>query len=205
MRNLAGLLVLVLAGCATLPAPLPVTPPESQSAPGNSLSAAGLTAWQLSGRVSLTHGEEGWHAGLFWQTQADSYYLRVSGPLGQGGFQLNGDARGVVLVDADGQRYVAQNADTLLAQVAGWQLPVMGLRYWIRGLPAPAAGQARIGHDESGRIQRLEQSGWVINYQRYQLVDDIFLPEKLQLVQADTTVKIIIDEWELSDVAARLP
>ena len=206
MRNLAGLLLVpLLAGCTTLPAPLPDSLPVSQPASADSQSAAALTAWQLSGRVSLTHGEEGWHAGLFWQTQADSYYLRVSGPLGQGGFQLNGDARGVVILDADGQRYVAQDADTLLAQVAGWQLPVMGLRYWIRGLPAPAAGQVRLSRDESGRLQRLEQSGWVINYQRYQLVDNIFLPAKLQLAQAETTVRIIIDAWELGDVAARLP
>jgi len=206
MRNLAGLLlVLVLAGCATPSAPLPASPPVSPPVSMGSQPAAALTAWQLSGRVSLTHGEEGWHAGLFWQTQDDSYYLRVSGPLGQGGFQLNGDARGVVLVDADGQRYTAQNADTLLAQVAGWQLPVMGLRYWIRGLPAPAAGPARLSHDESGRLLRLVQSGWVINYQRYQLVENIFLPEKLQLAQADTRVRIIIDKWELGDVAARLP
>ena len=43
---LAGLL---LAGCATTPVPR------------SSESAAGLSAWQLNGRVSLTRGEEGWH------------------------------------------------------------------------------------------------------------------------------------------------
>ena len=194
MKNLAGLLlVLLLAGCATLPVP------ES------SQSAAALTAWQLNGRVSLTRGEEGWHAGLYWKTRADTFYLKISGPLGQGGFQLNGDARGVVLVDADGQRYAAQDADTLLAQVTGWQLPITGLRYWIRGLPAPAAGQVQLSHDEAGRLRHLEQSGWDINYQRYQLVGDVFLPTKLQLVQADVSVRVVIDQWELGDVAARLP
>jgi outer membrane lipoprotein LolB len=190
MKYLAGLLaVLLLAGCATTPVPT------------SSQSAAALDAWQLNGRVSLTRGEEGWHAGLFWQTQADTYYLRISGPLGQGGFQLNGDARGVVLVDADGQTFAARDADALLAQVTGWQLPVTGLRYWIRGLPEPVAGQAQETRDEAGRLNRLEQSGWTIEYQKYQLVGDILLPAKLQLIHADISVRIVIDQWELPPVS----
>lgn len=194
MRFLAGLLaVLLLAGCTTTPAPR------------SSTSAATLSAWQFNGRVSLTRGEEGWHAGLHWQEQAGSFYLRVSGPLGQGGFQLNGDARGVVLVDADGQTFAAQDADTLLVQVTGWELPVSGLRHWIRGLPEPAAGEAQANRDEAGQLRRLEQSGWTINYERYQVVDGVSLPAKLRLVREDIAVRIVIDQWQLGNVAARLP
>ena len=194
MRFLAGLLaVLVLAGCTTTPAPR------------SSTSAATLSAWQFNGRVSLTRGEEGWHAGLHWQEQAGSFYLRVSGPLGQGGFQLNGDARGVVLVDADGQTFAAQDADALLVQVTGWELPVSGLRHWIRGLPEPAAGEAQANRDEAGQLRRLEQSGWTINYERYQVVDGVSLPDKLRLAREDIAVRIVIDQWQLGNVAARLP
>jgi len=194
MKFLAGLLaVLLLAGCATTPVP------------GSSQSAAAITAWQLNGRVSLTRGEEGWHAGLYWQEQPDAFYLKVSGPLGQGGFQLNGDDRGVVLVDADGQTFTARDADALLVQVTGWRLPVRGLRYWIRGLPEPAIGKARLTRDDAGQLVRLEQSGWTVNYQRYQSVGGVLLPDKLQLLHADIAVRIIVDQWELGDVAVRLP
>ena len=194
MKFLAGLLaVLSLAGCATTPVL------ES------SQSAAALDAWQLMGRVSLTRGEEGWHASLNWQQQGDHFYLKISGPLGQGGFQLNGDDRGVVLVDADGKTFAAEDADVLLAQVTDWQLPVMGLRYWIRGLPAPGAGEAQSSKDDSGRLNRLVQSGWTINYNRYQIVDDISLPDKLQLLRDDIAVRIVVDKWELGADTARLP
>ena len=190
MKFLAGLLAaLLLAGCTTTPAPR------------GSQSAAAMSVWQFNGRVSLTRGEEGWHAGLHWQEQAGTFYLRVSGPLGQGGFQLNGGARGVVLVDADGQTFAAQDADALLVQVTGWQLPVRGLRYWIRGLPEPAAGKAKTTRDEAGQLRRLEQSGWTINYQRYQLVEGISLPAKLQLAHEDITVRIVIDQWQLGTPA----
>jgi outer membrane lipoprotein LolB len=194
MKFLAGLLaVLSLAGCTTTPVL------ES------SQSAAVLDAWQLMGRVSLTRGEEGWHASLNWQQQGDHFYLKISGPLGQGGFQLNGDDRGVVLVDADGKTFAAEDADVLLAQVTDWQLPVMGLRYWIRGLPAPGAGEVQSSKDDSGRLNRLVQSGWTINYNRYQIVDDISLPDKLQLLRDDIAVRIVVDKWELGAVTAWLP
>ena len=194
MKFMAALLAaLLLAGCTTTPAPR------------GSQDAAAMSSWQFNGRISLTRGDEGWHAGLHWQEQAGSFYLRVSGPLGQGGFQLNGDARGVVLVDADGQTFAALDADALLVQVTGWQLPVTGLRYWVRGLPAPAAGKVQAVHDEAGQLRHLEQSGWTINYQRYQVVEGVSLPAKLQLAHEDIAVRIVIDQWQLGAVAARLP
>jgi outer membrane lipoprotein LolB len=194
MKHLVALLaVLLLAGCASTPAPR------------GGQTAALLSAWQLNGRVSLTRGEEGWHASLHWQEQADSYFLKISGPLGQGGFQLNGDGHGVVLVDADGQTFAARDADALLQQVTGWQLPVTGLRYWIRGLPVPAAGKAQARRDESGRLGQLTQSGWTIKYDRYQLVNGISLPGKLQLLHDDISVRIVVDKWELGTVTPGLP
>lgn len=194
MKHLVALLaVLLLAGCASTPAPR------------GGQSAALLSAWQLNGRVSLTRGEEGWHASLRWQEQADSYFLKISGPLGQGGFQLNGDSHGVVLVDADGQTFAARDADALLQQATGWQLPVTGLRYWIRGLPAPASGKAQARRDESGRLSQLTQSGWTIKYDRYQIVNGISLPGKLQLLHDDISVRIVVDKWELGAVTPRLP
>ena len=194
MKYLGVLLaVLLLAGCASTPAPQ------------SGQSASSLVDWQLNGRVSLTRGEEGWHASLHWQDQADGYFLKIAGPLGQGGFQLSGDSLGVVLVDADGNTFAARDADTLLQQVAGWQLPVTGLRYWIRGLPAPAAGAAQERHDESGQLDQLTQSGWIIKYDRYQLVNGISLPGKLQLLHDDVSVRIVVDKWELGAITHRLP
>jgi len=194
MKSLAVLLaVLLLAGCATTPVPR------------SSESAAGLSAWQLNGRVSLTRGEEGWHASLHWQQQADRFFLKISGPLGQGGFQLSGDSRGVVLVDADGQTFAARDADALLQQVTGWQLPVTGLRYWIRGLPVPGAAAAQVRQDDAGRLSHLDQSGWAVNYDRYQIVNSISLPGKLKLVHDDISVRIVVDKWELGAVSADLP
>ena len=80
-----------------------------------------------------------------------------------------------------------------------------GLRYWIRGLPAPAASKAEARRDESGRLSQLTQSGWTIKYDRYQLVNGVSLPGKLQLLHDDISVRIVVDKWELGVVAALFP
>ena len=190
MKRVSGLfLILLLSGCAATPLLK------------SSRSAAEFNDWQLQGRIALTHGDEGWHASLLWQQQADAYQLKVSGPLGQGGFQLAGDKAGVVLVDAEGHSSFALDGDALLLQATGWQLPVVGLRYWVRGLPVPDTEATRV-LDESGQLSRLEQSGWVINYQRYQLVEGAAVPSKLQLARDDISVRLVINEWQLGPAAA---
>ena len=72
-------------------------------------------------------------------------------------------------------------------------------------MPAPGAGEAQIRKDDSGRLNRLVQAGWTINYDRYQIVDDVSLPDKLQLLRDDIAVRIVVDKWELGAVTAWLP
>ena len=193
MKRISGLfLILLLSACAATPLLK------------SSRSAAEFNDWQLQGRIALTHGDQGWHASLMWQQQADAFLLKVSGPLGQGGFQLAGDEAGVVLVDAEGKSSFAQDGDALLLQATGWQLPVVGLRYWVLGLPVPDTEATRV-FDESGQLSRLDQSGWTINYQRYQLVEGAAVPSKMQLARDDIAVRLVIKQWQLGPAAGTLP
>jgi outer membrane lipoprotein LolB len=194
VKRFAGLFLttLLLGGCAATPH-LKTT-----------RSVAEFSDWQLHGRIALTHGDEGWHAGLLWQQQADAYQLKVSGPLGQGGFQLAGDEHGVVLVDAEGNSSFAYDSDALLLRATGWQLPVSGMHYWVRGLSVPDLEATRV-YDESGRLSHLEQSGWTIDYQRYETVAGADVPSKMQLVRDDIAVRLVINEWQLGPSADTPP
>ena len=190
MKTLAALLfALLLAGCAALPS---VTPQHSEA-------AAELDRWAFNGRVSLKREETGWHAALAWREYAGDYDLRVSGPLGQAAFELSGDAHGVMLVDADSRTYTARDADILLQHVTGWTLPVSGMHYWVRGLAVPGV-EAQVERDAAGLVSRLDQSGWIIRYDRYQSVDGLMLPGRLRMEQGNVSVRLVIDEWLLNVV-----
>jgi outer membrane lipoprotein LolB len=190
------LLVLLLSGCAAVP---PHAPP--QPCPGADCARSNINDWKLQGRISLTRGEQGWHAALDWENHADRYRLQVNGPLGQGALQLDGDARGVTLVDADGRIYTAVDAESLLLKVAGWRLPVAGLRFWVRGLPDPDA-HLEVMLDGQGRVQQLKQSGWTIRYQRFMPVDGVEWPSRLTLEHDDLLLKMVIDRWQPGTVPA---
>lgn len=193
MKRFAGLFFpLLLAGCA-------VTPPQTVVR-----SPLEFADWQLDGRIGLTHGNQGWHASLLWQESADGFQLKVAGPLGQGGFQVAGDGRAVTLIDADGQTSYAHNADALLLQATGWQLPATGLRYWVRGLPVPGVEAIEV-YDDAGRLSRLTQTGWVINYDKYQSVEGVYLPTKLRLERADLAVRLVIGQWHLGPPVVKVP
>jgi len=194
VRRFSGfVLILLLAGCA-------ITPPQHRG----SRSPLEFSDWQLDGRIGLTQGDQGWHASLLWQETADDFQLKVSGPLGQGGFQVAGNDRGVVMVDAQGNTSHAQTADTLLQQATGWQLPASGLRYWVRGLPVPAVEAIEV-YDDVGRLSSLKQSGWHIEFTRYQLVNDVSLPGKLNLRRNDLAVRLVISQWHLGPAENTMP
>ena len=197
LRSLAVLpLLLALAACATRP---PLDTDRVVSADDFTLPE--YRVWQFRGRVSITRAEEGWHAGMNWRETAGRYRLNLSGPLGQGAVRLDGDDRGVVLRTADGRTYAEADADALVAAATGWQFPVEGIRYWVRGVPAPGNAITVINVDVLGQLVRLEQSGWDIRYDRYQTLDGRGWPTRMHLSTDDITVRLVIDEWLLEDGA----
>jgi outer membrane lipoprotein LolB len=186
------IVVLALAGCATQPAREPAPTASDLLSPR-------YAVWQLRGRVSLVKGEQGWHAGLNWREDAGRYRLDLSGPLGQGAVRVDGDSAGVRLQTADGREYLAQDADALVQAVTGWPFPVAGIRYWVRGVPVPGKAAA-ISTDASGRLVHLVQSGWDINYDRYQDLEGRAWPTRLRLTTDDIRVRLVIDQWTLGSV-----
>lgn len=196
-----------LAGCA------PVTPPPAPAGSPEALRAlhrervAALDDWRVVGRFALQAGDEGHQGRLDWRERRDALELKLSGPFSIGGVVLSGaPGRGIELRDGDGQVTRAADADSLLARTTGLRIPVAGLRYWVRGLTAlSAVSEAR--YDAYGRIEKLRQDGWVIDYRAYvevaedagQPVDEsapLTLPRKLFLERDDLKVRLVVERWE---------
>ena len=198
-RCLAGALCLgafILAGCAAQPT---IGAGERSSLwQARSARLAGLTQWVLRGRIAVQVEREGWTASLQWEQHDGDYVLRVSAPLGRGTFELTGSAQGVSLQTSDNRLLHADDPEALLQQTLGWQLPVAGLYYWVRGLPDPAAEPDSLQLDEKGRINDLKQSGWQVTYQRYASAGGMELPGKITLENARLKVRLVISDWVLA-------
>ena len=157
---------------------------------------AQLQYWTIQGRLVVNNGSESWHMDISWQQQGDTYVIKLIAPLGAGQIQLRGDKHGVVLDDGETDPLYADNADSLLYESTGLQIPVRGLRYWVRGLPDPGMSNGEVSLS-SGKLKQLQQGGWQLRFRRYQQVNNTSLPNKLFLRRDDLDVRLVIDQWQL--------
>ena len=193
---LTALAALLLAACTSLPR---VDAVESREQRVERLSA--LKGWELRGRVALrTEDNRGGQASLSWQYRDERHVIVLRGPLGGGLLRLQQDRDGAHLQDAERREYRAVSAEELLFNVAGWRIPIAGLEYWIRGLPAPSEIVLQ-EWDEYGRLTRLQQFGWDVYFLDYASSEGYELPSRLDVIlpspnrSARTEARIIIEEW----------
>lgn len=155
-----------------------------------------LHYWTINGRLAVSNGAESWNLDMSWQQQGHTYLIKLAGPLGAGKIQLRGDQNGVVLDDGENAPRYAENANRLLYENTGLDIPVEGMRYWVRGLPDPQMTNG--GLDLlAGKIQKMHQGGWQLQYRRYQQVNETSLPQKLFMRRDDLDVRLVIDQWQL--------
>lgn len=198
MRRFVFLYVALLSGCEFLPVtetPLPAVADLQVAWANHQSQLDSLEAWTLDGRISLRQEEEAWHASLRWQQIDSVYHINLFGPFGQGAAQLNGSPQSVIL-QHDGQTVQSDDAEQLLRQRLGLQVPVNGLRYWAIGLVAPGSEYTQeLGSD--GRLAVLQQNGWRVRYRAYESVKGFMLPSKIFLDHNGLDVRLVVDQWEV--------
>lgn len=182
------LLVLVgITGCATTPTLAP---------PGDG-PVSGVTAWEFEGRAVMRQGKRSWRVDMRWQQHADDYQISLMSLLGQQLARLYGRRGEVILQRPDQAAVRAGGPAELLAREFGWDIPVQGLRYWVLGNAAPdTVSSGR--RDQYGYYRVLDQQGWHIVFDRYQLVENAWLPGRLALERDGLKVKLVIDHWHLT-------
>lgn len=186
--------VFVLSGCAHSPRyqPLSTSWAERQQ------ELLILKDWQFRAHAVFKMPDRKMSTNVFWQQQANTYQVMLFGPLGLGAVSLEGQSNNVRLKDSHGHVYEAENPESLMQSQLGWSLPISSLYYWVRGLPAPGA-ITRVTYDAYHRIAQLEQQGWQINYEVYQRVQALELPQEITFMQKNYYMRLTIegDSWEV--------
>ena len=196
------LLVAVTAltsGCAAFVPTAPEPPSErvAQLWRQHAQSVRAQTDWVLNARIVVSSEDDSWSGKLYWQQGKDHYQASFVAPFGQGGIQLEGKPGQVEMRTSDGHMMVAADAESLLYQQLGWQFPLGKLRYWVRGIPAPTSHNMPVlAFDEAGRLSRLRQADWRIDYPAYQQTEGQVLPRKVYLENTELSVRLVVDRWE---------
>lgn len=171
------LLSTLLIGCSTTAVRL--NEAERQAAWRSHLAKLSTNrSWSLRGRVALHTEDRGWQASLRWVKSKSGQRIQLSGPFGGGVVTLQQNEDGVVLRDSRGNEYMDRDTERLLQRVTGWQLPVNGLQYWVRGRTIPGK-DAEVELDNQGRLKRLRQNRWDIRYLAYARYAQLQLPRRI--------------------------
>jgi len=172
----------VLGGCALL-APSPPPPPAP--------------AFDLVGRVAVTHDGRPFTSGVRWRHTAERDELWMLTPAGQALAHIVGDAGGAVYTGADRSEYRAADIASLIRRALGWEMPVTRLAWWVQGQLAPGAVVQAVERDAHGRLAVLAQDGWRIAY----VYEPLDAPDgrlrRLELAGEAHEIRLVIDGWRL--------
>jgi outer membrane lipoprotein LolB len=191
------LALLVLTGCVTTREGVDL--PVLDSWETRSEVLANVRDWEFKGRIAVKAGEDGFNGKFNWTQQNDAFNATVGGPLGIGTVLIESDGRSVMLTDEEGVKTVLKDAEMELHWRYGWTIPVSSLRYWALGIPDPQVPVAEIELDDTGRLARLEQSGWIVEISRYSEGGGQQMPRILSATNPDTRVRMVIDRWLFFD------
>lgn len=210
-----ALVVAVVAACAGRPVreapPVDVAAAQAHQQAREAALAADAQ-WSLQGRVALSNGERGGSGRLDWQQDGARYAVALSAPVTRQSWRLRGDAGGAVLEGLQGGPRHGPDPAGLLLDSTGWQIPVTALSAWLRGVRAVAMGPAQLQFGSDGRLARLQQGGWTIDYSDWRLpaagdddpgttaggpapADGPALPHRLEAVRGQARVRLVVDAW----------
>lgn len=211
MKRLAcAVLGVLLAGCQAL-APKAVPAPAADAEAANAAQrlradALGLASgdcavpvWSMAGRVALSNGKQGGSGRIEWLQGAGSVHLQLSAPVTRQGWVLDADSQGAVLQGLpDGSRR-NMDAARLLRDATGWDIPISALGCWLRAAAADTArfGPARIEYGADLLPRRIEQAGWVIDFDGWKPapVALIPMPSRIDAQRGSDRVRLIVDRW----------
>ena len=156
-----------------------------------------VTSWEIDGAIAAKNKSKGWSATLNWmQNGPNSYQIRLVGPLGSGSLLIS--KNGSMITVHDGKNVTqSKNGEALLLQQTGIRLPVNNLYYWVKGMAAPGKIQSEV-RDQYNHLIKLQQNGYLIEFNQYTSVKGIDLPSKIHLVGNGVSIKVIIKNWRIS-------
>ena len=192
----------LLALCAAVAACAPVrtreTPAAAAAQAAREAELAQRAHWTLTARIAVSNGQDGGSGELAWRQDGARYTFTVHAPVTGRTWKLSGDAQRAVLEGVDAQPDVGTDAERLLRERLGWDVPLAELDAWVRGMRA-ASGRADVQYDDKNLPAVIEQSGWKVEYRDWFVGRDPALPRKLFASRGAARVRMAIEDWNFDE------
>lgn len=191
-RAVLALAVLALAACA--PVRVRETPQALAAQQAREARLAPLTHWNLTAHFGVSGNGDGGSGELTWTQDGDAYTFIVRAPVTGKTWRLSGDAGHAMLEGVDPHPDADSDAQRLLRDRLGWDVPLADLRAWVRGLRAPGV-TAQVQYNEADLPAVIEQDGWKVEYRDWFADRNPPLPRKVFASRGDARVRMAIESW----------
>ena len=196
MPRLAIILALVaLLGACVTP---PVKTTEQQNQTRSEYLLQRMT-WTAQMSLLAMTPQEKLKARLQWQHSPAQYSIKLRDFIGRTVAIVEGDAHKVTAKTSKGQQYEHIDADHLLAELTGLNLPINGLKYWLQALADPNHQVDRLVMNEQGLPKIIQQAGWTIHYSAYQEIGLVAMASYITLDHDDIHLQLKISQWQLTN------
>lgn len=172
---------LLITFCALLVAAC-ASPTKNMPTVADTFMRSGRFALNYQSNLQKPYAAQG---GFQWLDNGASLNISLNNPMGSILARIKIDNTQSVLTYADGKTQSANSPDELLALVWGHEIPVSGLRYWIRGELYPDAETSHL-KQSNGDLSSFQQLGWQVSLSDY----DKLGPKKIRLVREDAQSRL---------------
>ena len=155
-----------------------------------------ITDWEMLGRVGMSNGSDGGSGSMDWLQHGDQLKFDFHGPFGSGALDITGDGDVLHVKSSRGDDFITTNPEHDFMRLLHVPLPVLRMRYWVIGLPAPKAAFTR-QLDAKGHLVELAQLGWQVSYFTYARFNGHDLPTRLLIQRGPVRIKLAIQHWQL--------
>ncbi len=178
-RIMAFLVLVFLSGCATQgPVPLP----SHLQLLDDSELVNHIENFEAQGRLQLRQSGQVQNANFHWLEQDGHISIQIFGPLGLGGMTLQVAPNGKSTLTAQGKRFEANSAETLLADIVDFPLPVSAFKDSLKGKPIKST---------------LETSDYTLDISDTFDKNPLALPRKLNISLPRFTLRVIIEKSQV--------
>ena len=155
-------------------------------------------AWSLVGRIAVSTDGNGGSGRIEWRQDGAGFQVALSAPVTRQSWRLSGDATQARLEGLEGGAREGSDPRQLLVEATGWDIPVVALADWVRGLRSSKLEPALIVYGADGRPAQIVQGGWQVDYvwpDASSVGDGEVMPTRVDAQQGGARVRLLVDQW----------
>ncbi|WP_161569580.1 lipoprotein insertase outer membrane protein LolB [Veronia nyctiphanis] len=181
-----------LSACSSVPK----TPDISWETQQQKLKA--LTEFEARGVVGFISLNQRISAKFIWEQNGENVKLRLYKDLAGTLMTLKSANDVTEVTDKDGNIYQGTDAESLMKELTGIDLPVSNLPGWLKGLPGKMEDYELDDKARVGSITSSDSSAnWSLSYLMYTMENTVALPARINMNNGKQRVKIQIKDWVL--------